>query len=272
MFIRENKAVYIDKLKSFLYAELNVLTNIGVFGCSLTAKTRSNYGERSMFKRSTFAILAITAAGAATAADGAGAGGSAGSGAGGSAMAADIGFYGVASVGRSSIDVDSGSINAFGAQNVGPTVTSSSSNDVGWKLQLGYQMTPTWALEGGYTSLGEADYITSNPTYTARGTRKANLINLDLVGRMQINPSFSFLGRIGGYYWRTEADLPFAAGLSRVTDTGTDFKIGAGLQYDFTRNFALRGEFERFNGIGKSSTAGDSKVNLFSIGAVLKFQ
>lgn len=223
-----------------------------------------------MLKRSTFAILAIATAGAATAAD-SGAGAAAGAGAGGSAAAGSK-FYGVASVGRSTIDVDPASINAFGARNVGPTSTSNSTNDVGWKLQLGYQMAPMWALEGGYTSLGRAKYITSNPTYTASGERKADLFNLDLVGKVEINPSFSLLGRIGGYYWRTDSDMPFAAGLSRVRDTGTDFKIGAGVQYEFTRNFALRGEFERYNGIGKSETSGDSKVNLLSIGAVLKFQ
>ena len=208
-----------------------------------------------MLKRSLFAILAVVASGMAA-----------------SASAADTNFYGVASIGRSTIDADPAAINAFGARNVGVTTTSNSSNDVGWKLQLGYQMTPTWALETGYTSLGQSKYITANPTYTAGGTRKADLLNLDLVGRIEVNPAFSVLGRIGGYYWRTEADLPFAAGMAKVNDTGTDVKVGAGVQYDFTRNFSLRGEFERYNGIGKAETAGDSKVNLLSIGAVLKFQ
>ncbi len=190
------------------------------------------------------------------------------------ALAADTGFYGLANVGRSSIDANANAINAFGARNGVLTNTSNSSNDIGWKLQLGYQMTPTWALEGGYTNLGQAKYIitAAAPTYVANGTRKADLFNLDLVGKAEINKSFSLLGRIGGYYWRTESNMPFAVGTRKVSDTGTDFKIGAGAQYEFTRNFALRGEFERFNGIGNALTSGDSKVNLFSIGAVLKFQ
>ena len=212
-------------------------------------------GEQMMFKRSIFLIIAIAAVGAAT-----------------TVAAADSKFYGVASVGRSTIDADPATINAFGAANVGITSTSTSSNDVGWKLQLGYQMSPTWALEGGYASLGQAKYVTANPTYTASGAKKADLFNLDIVGRAEINKSFSLLGRIGGYYWKTDSDMPFATGLSRVSDTGTDFKIGAGMQYDFTRNFAMRAEFERYNGIGNVATTGDSKVNLLSIGAVLKFQ
>jgi opacity protein-like surface antigen len=211
-----------------------------------------------MFKKSILAMLTIAAAGAAT-----------------PAAAADNNFYGVASGGRSTIDADAAAINAFALRSGVTTATSNSSNDVGWKLQLGYQMTPTWALEGGYASLGQAKYIVTAAApaaYTASGTRKADLFNLDLVGRVEINKGFYALGRLGGYYWRTDSDLPFAAGLNKTRDTGTDVKIGAGLQYDFTRNFALRGEFERYNGIGKSSTSGDSKVNLLSIGAVLKFQ
>ena len=207
-----------------------------------------------MIKRPLLAILAMAAAGVAA-----------------PASAAGSNFYGVASVGRSTIDADVTSINRFAASSVGVSATSNSTNDVGWKLQLGYQMTHSFALEGGYTSLGKANYITSNPLYTANGEKKADLFNLDLVGKVEINPSLSLLGRIGGYRWQTKSDLPFAAGMSRVTDKGYDFKAGVGAQYDFTQNFALRGEFERFNGIGNAATTGDSKVNLFTVGAVLKF-
>lgn len=188
------------------------------------------------------------------------------------ALAADPKFYGVASVGRSTIDASPGAINAFAASNgAPPSNTSNSSNDVGWKLQLGYQMTNSFALEGGYTSLGRAKYIISNTAYTLSGEKKADLFNLDLVGRAEINPSFSLLGRLGAYRWQTKSDLPFATGLRNVSENGTDIKFGVGAQYDFTQNFALRGEFERYNGVGKTTSTGDSKVNLFSIGAVLKF-
>jgi opacity protein-like surface antigen len=60
-------------------------------------------------------------------------------------------------------------------------------------------------------------------------------------------------------------------GTTTIDDNGFDFKIGAGVQYDFNPKWGIRGEFERFNGIGKSNTSGDSKVNQWTIGAVLKF-
>ena len=133
-------------------------------------------------------------------------------------------------------------------------------------------MLGSWALEGGYTDLGKSKYINANPVYTADGAKKANLFNLDLVGKMEITKPVSLLARFGGYRWETKSDLPFAAGMSNVKDHGYNFKAGLGLQYDFNQNFALRAEFERFNGVGKQETSGDSKVNLLSIGAVLKFQ
>jgi OOP family OmpA-OmpF porin len=180
-------------------------------------------------------------------------------------------FYAVGSVGRSSIDAEPGAINAFATSTVGASNTTNSSNDVGWKLQLGYEINTTWAVEGGYTNLGSADYITTNAAYTAKGQKKADLWNLDLVGKIPLGTSFSLLARIGGYRWQTKSDMPFVGGMQKVKDDGTDVKFGLGLQYDFNANFAVRGEFERFNGIGKSTTSGDSKVNLFSIGGVLKY-
>lgn len=187
-------------------------------------------------------------------------------------VAAQSKFYAAGSVGRSSIDANGASINNYAAAaGLTGSTTTTSSNDFGWKAQLGYQMSPSWALEGGYSSLGRAEYTTSNTLYTAKGSKKADLINLDLVGKLPLNRSFSLLGRIGGYRWETKSDLPTTAGMRGVNENGYDVKAGVGAQYDFTPNVAIRGEFERFNGVGKQETAGDSKVNLFTVGAVLKF-
>lgn len=180
-------------------------------------------------------------------------------------------FYIGGSVGSSDYDIEPGAINRFGAANVGPTATSSQSNDTGWKLQLGYEITTVWAVEGGYTNLGEAKYFTANPTYTTNGTSQAHLWNFDVVGRVPLGRSFTFLARAGVYRWETRTDLPFAGGTRRVDDDGVDFKFGVGLQYDFNPNFALRAEYERFNGVGEASSGGETKVNMFSLGAILKY-
>ncbi len=121
--------------------------------------------------------------------------------------------------------------------------------------------------------LGKADFTSSTNLGAIGGSQDASLFNLDLVAKMPVNDKFSILARFGGYYWKTKNEMPYAATLGNVTinDNGYDFKIGAGVQYEFTPIFALRGEYERFNGIGNNTSAGDSKVNQWTVGAVLKF-
>lgn len=207
-----------------------------------------------MIKRLTVAMLAITAVG-------------------GIAPAAAQGpFYGVVGVGRSTIDVDPSSVDSFVLGNgLTTSSTTTSTKDYGWKLQLGFPISSAVAIEGGYMNLGRAKFTNTNNLYTSTGDKKASLFNVDLVAKMPLNQSFSLLGRVGAYRWETESNVPTSAGMTSRTDDGFDWKFGAGVQYDFTNTFALRGAFDRFNGIGSSTTTGDSKANLLSVDAVLKF-
>lgn len=212
-----------------------------------------------MLKKSLLSIAALTAACSAT-----------------PVFAAAADFYGVLSIGRSSLDSDSGSVDTYNrATGFTASTTSSSSGATSGKVQLGYNLGKTFALEGGYNYLGKINFVSNVNSGAAviGGNKEAQLVNLDLVAKLPMNEQFSFLARIGGYYWKTQSDMPNAAslGTSSVDDNGFDFKIGAGVQYDFNPKWGMRGEFERFNGIGKGNTSGDSKVNQWTIGAVLKF-
>lgn len=194
------------------------------------------------------------------------------------AAAAPSDFYVVGSIGRSTLDASGGSIDTYNLANgFTSSVTSTSSNATAGKIQLGYNVGKTFALEGGYDYLGKINFV-SNATSGAGssligGDKEAWLVNLDLVAKFPLNPQFSLLGRVGGYYWKTKSGMPNAGtlGTSTINDTGWDLKVGAGLQYDFNQRFAMRGEFERFNGVGNANTSGDSKVNQVTVGAVIKF-
>jgi len=193
-------------------------------------------------------------------------------------FAAASDFYGVLAIGRSSLDADSGSVDTRNlATGFTSSTTSSSSGATSGKIQLGYNLGKTFALEGGYNYLGKVNFVSNASNGVASsaigGNKDAQLVNLDLVARLPLNEQFSVLARFGGYYWKTQSDMPNAAtlGTTSVNDTGFDFKVGAGVQYDFNPKWAMRGEFERFNGIGNIGTSGDSKVNQWTIGGVLKF-
>jgi len=193
-------------------------------------------------------------------------------------FAAASDFYGVLSIGRSTLDADSGSVDTRNlATGFTSSTTSSSSGATSGKVQLGYNLGKTFSLEGGYNYLGKVNFVSNASNGVASsaigGSKDAQLVNLDLVARLPLNEQFSVLARFGGYYWKTQSDIPNAAtlGTTSVNDTGFDFKVGAGVQYDFNPKWGMRGEFERFNGIGNIGTSGDSKVNQWTIGGVLKF-
>lgn len=189
-------------------------------------------------------------------------------------LAAESNFYGVLSIGRAKLDVDGGSVDAYNLRSgFGTSLTTTSTSATGGKVQLGYNIGKTFALEGGYAYLGRANFTSATNLGGIGGNKEASLFNLDLVAKLPVTEQFSALARFGGYYWKTRNDMPNATtlGTTTVNDNGFDFKAGLGVQYDFTQRFALRGEFERYNGIGKAETTGDSKVNQLTVGAVLKF-
>ena len=210
-----------------------------------------------MLKKSLLSLVALTAACSAA-----------------PVIAASADFYGVVSVGRAKLDNNPGSIDTYNLSH-GFTTSSTTTNSgaTAGKLQLGYNLGKTFALEGGYNYLGKVDFTSTTDLGTIVGSKEAQLVNLDLVGKFPLNEQFSLLGRVGAYYWKTKSEMPRAApvGTTKVDDNGFDFKVGAGLQYDFNPRWGIRGEYERFNGIGKNTSSGDSKVNQLTVGAVLKF-
>jgi OOP family OmpA-OmpF porin len=191
-------------------------------------------------------------------------------------MASDNPWYGVFSLGSSQLQANSASVDFYDVNNgFASSTTSSSSASVSGKAQLGYMLGKTFSLEGGYTYLGKANFTSITNLGAIGGSQQVNLANLDLVAKIPfaMEDKLSVLGRFGGYYWKTKSEMPNAVtrGNATVNDNGYDFKIGAGLQYQFTPTFSMRGEYERFNGVGNSQTSGDNKVNQWTVGAVLKF-
>ncbi|HEY4083254.1 MAG TPA: outer membrane beta-barrel protein [Burkholderiaceae bacterium] len=166
----------------------------------------------------------------------------------GLAQAADsngaTGVYGGVSVGAARDRSDSP---------VAPTDRSATS----YNIYGGYSFTPNLAVELGYTDLGRFD--TTNGGLKARGTYA------DVVGKLPIADKFSLLGRVGAFNGHLK-DVDNVNG--NVSDSGTRFKIGAGLQYDLTSNVALRGEWNRYK---FNTSAGNPGINDISAGLNFKF-
>jgi OOP family OmpA-OmpF porin len=152
--------------------------------------------------------------------------------------------------------------------------TSREDGDLAFKLFVGYQFNPNFALEAGYFNLGRFKFASSTlPTGRLDGEIKVQGLNLDLVGMMPITDRLSGLARIGAQYAHTD-DSFSTAGAATVrnanpSDHDTNLKVGLGLQYMLSPSLAMRGEVERYrlsDAVGNHGAA-----NMFSLGLVYAF-
>jgi OmpA-OmpF porin, OOP family len=144
----------------------------------------------------------------------------------------------------------------------GPGV-SCDGEDTAWRLFGGYQLNTNLALELAYTDLGEASATVPGGSASAEATA----LELSALGMLPLAERFSLYGKAGIY--RGEIDASSSIGGSASEDN-TDLTLGAGVQFDMTRNIALRGEWQRYMDMGGEET-GESDVDLLSVNVLYRF-
>lgn len=142
--------------------------------------------------------------------------------------------------------------------------------DSTWRLFGGYQINRHFGVELGYADLGEVSI--SGPAVSASAEATA----WDLVGVASIPfGRFAAYGKLGAYRGEVDASTTVAAfGFSRVgsaSETNNDITYGLGLKYDFTRNFSVRGEWQRYSNVGASQVGGERDVDVFNLGLMYRF-
>ncbi len=125
-------------------------------------------------------------------------------------------------------------------------------SSTGGKIFAGYNFSPYFSMEGGYTDTGKFD--------SSAGNLSGSGLFADAVGRFPVGNNFSLLGRVGVLRGkledgRTGADL---------TDTNTTVKAGVGVEYELTRNHAVRGEWERYR--FEASDSNKVHTDLYTVG------
>ncbi len=157
--------------------------------------------------------------------------------------------YAGASIGQANVDMCD-DVAALGG-------TACDDKDTGFKIFGGYDFNETFAIEVGYADLGE---VSANAGAT-KITAELNGFYVDAKATIPVNESFGIFGKLGLVRWEAEVN---AAGFGSLDDDGTDLTFGIGAEYAFTKQFSLRGEWERFD-------FDDTDVDLLSIGLVVKF-
>ena len=169
----------------------------------------------------------------------------------------ETGFYIGASVGQSTSDC--GDVAPF----------SCDDSDTAYKIFGGYKFNRNFAVEGGYSPLGEV----SVTGFGLNATAEATAWELVGVGALPLGNNFSIYGKLGFYNAEVEVSSNFPGGNGKKTTT--DLTYGLGVQFDLTRNLGIRGEWQRYaSAKTPSTTLSDEEKNdidVLSIGVLWKF-
>ena len=187
---------------------------------------------------------------------------------------ANSAWYIGAGVGQSRATIDEPRLRASLAAN-GETVTgfSKDQRDTGYKLFVGRQLNPYFAMEAGYFDLGKFDFKSSTSgNGVLNGEAGLRGVNLDLLGQLPLSQRVSLLGRVGMHYSKTNTEFSgnrlLGANNTHASERKLNAKLGLGLEYKFSEALALRGEVERYrlnDGVGNRGDA-----DLYSVSLVYK--
>ena len=151
----------------------------------------------------------------------------------GSALAqkqADTGWYAGASLGRADLGPD---------------------DDTALKIFGGYQINRSFAVEFGYTDLGDVT--------VGNNSVNANAWELTGLGKFPLGNQFYIYGLAGLAKIKSETTVN---GL-RVSDDSTELTFGFGMQYDFSPKAGARLQWQRYDT--------SSEIDVVSVGVVYKF-
>ncbi|MFA6921290.1 MAG: outer membrane beta-barrel protein [Gallionella sp.] len=194
------------------------------------------------------------------------------------AVADDAGWYVGANIGQSRAKIDD-TRNIAQLQTLGLTTTaiSDKNRNTGYKLFGGYRINKNFSLEGGYFDLGRFGFaMTTLPAGSLNGNVRLQGVNLDAVGTLPVTEQFSVFGRLGLNYAQARTSFSgTGAGVIAIpvnvnpSKNQINYKLGAGVQYDFTESLAMRAEVERYRINDAIGNKGD--IDMYSLGLVYRF-
>jgi OOP family OmpA-OmpF porin len=188
--------------------------------------------------------------------------------------AEDSGWYFGVNAGEARAKIDDARItaNLLGA-GFATTSIRDDKDHFGYKVFAGYDFNRYFALEGGYFDPGRFGYLaTTVPAGTLSGNMRLNGVNLDALAFLPFTERFSAFGRVGLNYAKARDSFVGTGAVNVLTPdrnkSATNYKLGLGLQYSFSRAFAMRVEAERFRISDPVGPKGD--VDMYSVGLVYR--
>ena len=220
-------------------------------------------------------------------------------------------FYFVGSLARSSMDDGQlqGGNDALIRARANPTnfYSTQNTNESAYKLTLGFEFKPSFALELAYVDLGTTRYaasyrahasssgslpVTGNVSVggtvnawmdaTSQREVKYSGVTLAAVGKRALNDKLTVFGKLGAIFAEARAtDRSYGEGIyigaygfgrgGNKTERSVRPLYGVGLDYMFKPSLGLRLEAEGYSKLGDRDTVGSTDINLMSLGLVGRF-
>lgn len=147
-------------------------------------------------------------------------------------------------------------------------------------LGVGYDFSPNWSLEGGYTSNGKLSArrtSTAGVVGTFGAQTKGTAWYLAGIGKLPLQDQFYLFGKLGLAATTTKTNLDttgafvLPAGIStsrKKSETNLLWGLGAG--YDINRTVGLRVDYTRIHDVGDANT-GEADVHTLTAGVRIRF-
>jgi hypothetical protein len=156
----------------------------------------------------------------------------------------------------------------------GPIVLQSSSDNTP-RVFGGVRIAEHFAVEVGFSDLGEARATTDDPNFgpplNITGYKfETTGIDVTAVGILPLGKYLALFGKLGFVRWSTDFEIRSAGVLlDKGTSDGVDPVIGAGVNVYLGTHFMIQGEFNRFE--IDPSDGGVGEYNVFRGGAAVIF-
>lgn len=137
------------------------------------------------------------------------------------------------------------------------TLASCEDADTSWKLLGGYRFNRYVAAEASYIDWGEVTATVRVGPQSVGVKASQHSYGLAAVGTLPVGERFEVFGKAG--FVQTEQETTSTRTVNRDE---TEFHYGLGMKYALTKNWALRGEWEKTEKL---------KVELLSIGVEYRF-
>jgi hypothetical protein len=140
--------------------------------------------------------------------------------------------------------------------------------DNGMKLRLGYQYSRYFSVQSEFIDYGHgpAD-IFASPGNLVSAFRNTGY-GVSTVASYPVWNSFSFYGRLGAYNGVVRNEFS-SYSTSLLNGTGTRWRYGLGVRYDFSQRFGVHADIERYTPLG--TPLGEPEGDQFSIGVNWRF-